>query len=190
MARAEESSLEALMERYVDGDARAFDQLYTTLQGPLRASLMWWLRREDRVEDAFQITIMKLHASRERYRRGAAVLPWVMTIARNVALDRLRSKREKDRALEPEELDQLADPAEPVEDEAQDEAEIVAAVRAAVDALPPATREVVRLHKLEGRAMSEIAEQLGIKEGAVRVRAHRGYKALAKQLLGFWGTRR
>ena len=37
--------------------------------------------------------------------------------------------------------------------------------------------------------MAEVAEILGIKEGAARVRAHRGYKALAKLLLGFRAQR-
>ncbi|MFO0723901.1 MAG: RNA polymerase sigma factor [Myxococcota bacterium] len=189
MARPDGASLEALMERYVDGDARAFDALYQMLRGPVRSALLRWLRTEDRVEDAFQVTVTKLHHSRERYRRGAPVLPWALTIARNVALDQLRQRRERDRPLEPGEVERIPDDRESPEAGADEEAELIEAVRAAVDELPRATREVVRLHKLEGKAMAEIAEMLGIKEGAVRVRAHRGYKALAQRLMGFWGAR-
>lgn len=178
------------MERYVDGDVVAFDLLFGQLRGPLMASLRRWLRTDDKIDDALQITWLKVHNSRGRYRRGAPVLPWVLTIARNVALDHLRSRAAKERNLDDEAARKIPDDrANPVDWSAEDEQEVVAAVRAAVDQLPASSREVVRLHKLEGRSMAEVAEILGIKEGAARVRAHRGYKALAKLLLGFRAQR-
>jgi RNA polymerase sigma-70 factor (ECF subfamily) len=176
-------NLEALMERYVDGDSKAFDALYRALRPPLLACLRRWLRDEARTEDAFQATLMKLHRSRDRYIRGAPVLPWCVTIARNVALDALRLRAAKDQALAQEDAERIANP-EPAAWSEADDAEVVAAVREAIEALPPLTREVVKLHKLEGRHMAEIAELLGIKPGAARVRAHRGYKELARRLVG------
>lgn len=178
-------SLETLMERYVDGDAAAFDELFRQLRGPLASSLRRWLRTDDKIDDALQITLMKVHNSRARYRRGAPVLPWVLTIARNVALDHLRSRASKDRSLDEEAAARIPDESEDLRWRLEDEKEVIEAVRAAVEQLPPSSREVVRLHKIEGRPMSEVAEILGIKEGAARVRAHRGYKSLAKLLLGF-----
>lgn len=176
------------MERYVDGDAAAFDELYAIVRPPIVASLRRWLKQTHLVEDALQITLLKLHASRDRYKRGAPVLPWVLTIARNVALDRLRSKASKEQSLEPEAAERIV-----AEDTIRwgdnDEQEVIAAVRDAIEQLPAATRDVVRMHKLEGKTMSEVAEQLGIKEGAARVRAHRGYKALARLLFGFRSER-
>ena len=55
-------------------------------------------------------------------------------------------------------------------------------VRAAIEQLPPGQREVLTMHKLQGMTMAQVAEALQIREGAVRVRAHRGYKNLAKLL--------
>ncbi len=178
------------MERYVDGDDVAFDRLFSQLRGPISASLRRWLRTDDKVDDALQITWMKVHNSRARYRRGAPVLPWVLTIARNVALDHLRSRAAKDRSLDDETARRIPDErSQPFDWSSEDEQEVVAAVRAAIDQLPRSSREVVRMHKLEGRSMAEVAEILGINEGAARVRAHRGYKALAKLLLGFRAQR-
>jgi RNA polymerase sigma-70 factor (ECF subfamily) len=57
-------------------------------------------------------------------------------------------------------------------------------VREAIDQLPPGQREVVRLHKLRGLSMGEIAERLEVRPGALRVRAHRAYKTLANLLSG------
>ena len=187
---AQEATLETLMERYVDGDVAAFDTLYALIRPAVQASLRRWLRTDDQVADAFQVTLMKLHASRERYRRRAPVLPWVLTIARNVALDRLRSKASKELSLQPEAAEQIPDEQADLRWGHDDEAEVIRAVRDAVEQLPPSSREVVRLHKLEGKAMSEVAEALGIKEGAARVRAHRGYKALARLLFGLKSQRR
>ncbi len=173
------------MERYVDGDQQAFDALFRHIEGPLKGSLRRWLKAEDKVQDALQITLLKLHKSRGRYRRGAPVLPWVLTIGRNVALDYLRSKVSKERSLDEDAVARIPDGSHERRWREEDEREVILAVRAAVDELPPSSREVVRLHKLEGRPMSEVAEILGIREGAARVRAHRGYKALARLLLGF-----
>jgi RNA polymerase sigma-70 factor (ECF subfamily) len=173
------------MERYADGDQAAFDELYQTLRGPLISNLRRWLHTDDKVQDALQVSLLKIHASRHRYRRGAPVLPWVMTIARNVALDHLRSRASAERPLDEEQASQIPDETAAFSWEEEDEREVIHAVREAVELLPESSREVVRLHKLEGRPMSEVAEILGIKEGAARVRAHRGYKALARLLLGF-----
>lgn len=173
------------MERYADGDVAAFDALYEALRTPLTASLRRWLKTDDKVQDALQIAWLKIHGSRARYRRGAPVLPWVMTIARNVALDHLRSKAAQERSLDEERAAQIPDENAGFDWSKEDEKEVVQAVRAAIEELPASSREVIKLHKLEGRPMAEVARILGIKEGAARVRAHRGYKVLARLLLGF-----
>ncbi len=177
------------MERYADGDRAAFDTLYGLLRPALTSNLRRWLKTDDKVQDALQVSLLKIHASRQRYRRGAPVLPWVMTIARNVALDHLRSRAAQERPLEDEQAARIADDKPAFDWREEDEREVIQAVRQAIEALPTSSRDVIRLHKLEGRPMSEVAEVLGIKEGAARVRAHRGYKALARLLLGFRSER-
>ena len=59
---------------------------------------------------------------------------------------------------------------------------IASRIRAALARLPKSQREVVTLHKIEGKTMAEISETLGVREGTLRVRAHRGYKNLATML--------
>jgi len=175
------------MEQYVDGDVVAYEKLYGLIKSPIRSGLRRWLKLNDQVEDAFQVTLLKLHANRERYRKNAPVIPWVLTIARNVALDQVRSKGHKVKLLEPQSVAEIRDAQiSPQDWNADEQKELIQAVRAAVDELPETYREVVRLHKLEDRTMDEIAEILEIKKGTVRVRAHRGYKELAKRLTSLW----
>jgi len=184
-----DSELEELMERYVDGDKFAFDRLLPLIEPRVRASLRKWLRSQADVEDALQTALLKVHRNRHRYQRGRPVLPWIMTIARHVALDELRRPHRRGRGLDSSEMQKIPAEEGPEPWAEADTQAVIEAVREAVDGLPASSREVVRMHKLEGRSMAEIAEALGIKEGAVRVRAHRGYKALAQRLLGVWRAR-
>jgi RNA polymerase sigma-70 factor (ECF subfamily) len=58
----------------------------------------------------------------------------------------------------------------------------VFAIRKALDALSEAQRQVLVLHFYEGHSFAEIGRVMGVKENAVKVRAHRGYRKL-KELL-------
>lgn len=55
-------------------------------------------------------------------------------------------------------------------------------VRQALDGLPAAQREAVRLRVVEGRAYQELATRLGIAEPTARARVSRGLRALADVL--------
>ncbi len=48
--------------------------------------------------------------------------------------------------------------------------------------LPPAQREAVELIHLEGLSVVEAAARAGVSRSALKVRAHRGYRALRAQL--------
>jgi RNA polymerase sigma-70 factor (ECF subfamily) len=56
-------------------------------------------------------------------------------------------------------------------------------VRSALESLPERQREVVTALKLRDESVKEISERLGMSQSAVKVTAHRGYKAL-RRLLG------
>ena len=58
----------------------------------------------------------------------------------------------------------------------------VFAIRKALEALSEAQRQVLVLHFYEGHSFAEIGRVMGVKESAVKVRAHRGYRKL-KELL-------
>jgi RNA polymerase sigma-70 factor (ECF subfamily) len=184
------------MDRYVDGDRWAFSQLHAQLGPRLRGFLMKLVRDEATVDDLLQLTFLKAHLARERFHvqgndPDAAVQGWYFAIARNVALDHLRSRSRLDRRrVELEREDEgpdleLADALGTIEQFITDREqadEVVEQVREAIAQLPASQREVVELHKLRGLTMAEVAARLEIREGAARVRAHRGYKALARLL--------
>jgi RNA polymerase sigma-70 factor (ECF subfamily) len=183
------------MERYVDGDRRAFERLHDRLTPRLKGFVMKLVRDDSVVDDLIQLAMLKAHIARGRFAlRGGdpdgAVQAWYFTIARNVAMDHLRSQKRGERKVvstgaSEHKVASYADDRPSIEERhtrAEDEQEIIERVRRAIEQLPPGQREVLTLHKLQGMPMAEVAQTLQIREGAVRVRAHRGYKALARML--------
>ena len=179
------AALDALMSRYADGDAHAFDELYRALRPQVQARLRRILSSDHKVNDALQTTFMKLHRSRHTYRPGTPVAAWVQTIARNVAYDELRAVSRRDRPIVPEQdTDQLVDENAKTDRSNCERARDITIVREAIDALPVKSRDIVRMHKLDGIPLTDIAEQLDMNVNTVRVRAHRGYKKLRELLEG------
>lgn len=194
-ASSRNQALYQLMDRYIDGDQRAFVELHTRLTPRVRSRLSKMVRNQALIEDLLQLTFMRAHQARERFaassspnREDRAVEAWYLAIARNVALDHLRYQYRQDRrhaTLEARgELEGMGvagvslDPEEVSLDVEWHYTE-TERVREALERLPPNQREVVELHKLGGMSMAEIAHRLGVRPGALRVRAHRAYKALA-----------
>jgi len=185
-----------MMDRYIDGDPRAFSELHAMLSPRLRGFLLRMVRDDASVDDLVQLTLLKAHLARERFvlqggDPDGAVQAWYFAICRNVAMDFLRTRyrgESRRAAPSPDGNDPVAalpdDGPNPEQlgEAVEREEEIVEAVRSAIAQLPPGQREVVELHKLRGMTMAEIAERLDVREGAVRVRAHRAYKALARML--------
>src|SRR5690606_17100241 len=120
--------------------------------------------------------------------RGAAgsALPWLYGIARHAAADRGRSRRRSpERAEEAGALEELAarliDPA-PGPRELLESARRAAAVRRAIDALPPRHRTVLLLREVDELRYDELAAALGCPIGTVESRLHRAREALAARL--------
>ncbi len=169
------------MGRYADGDVAAFHEVYDALSPMIRRAQRRWVG-EDRADDLTQQTFLRVHRARDRYTRGSAVGPWVLAIARNLAIDELRRLGRSRETLTREGA--LPEP-EPVFAAPGERRDVIDSVREAVDALPPGQREVVRMHKLEGRPFREVADVLQIQEGAARIRAHRAYERLRQALARF-----
>lgn len=188
--------LHGLMEAYVDGDDRAFARLHDVLAPRVRSRLARLVRNPATVDDLVQLTFLRAHAARDRFesmpeRIDRAVEAWYLAIARNVALDHMRQTYRRDRRHDTlvarGDVAGLGLPDAPITAEQaaldrEEQSEIARLVRDAIGELPESQREVVALHKLRGMPMADIGERLGVRPGALRVRAHRAYKALAGTL--------
>jgi RNA polymerase sigma-70 factor, ECF subfamily len=164
-----------LMERLQRGDAGACSALLDDI-GP---SLTRFLRRRvadpHELEDVYQEVFMAIFEARHTYEPGRPFEPWLFAIARNIAADFARRRWSR---ASWEEL--VAEPPERPADTSNVAAPELAML---LDRLPPDQREAFSMLKLEGLSTEAAAERTGVSVGALRVRAHRAYKAL-RRLIG------
>ncbi len=177
-----------LMQRYCDGEASAFRELYALVAPRLLGYLIKMARQKAVAEDLLQQTFLKVHRARTAYIRGADPIPWIYSIAHRTFLDHARAhKRAVVRVGEGDELPDvkagLTGEAEDRRDDPGDPEQIKAALDA-LAALPEPQRQAVVLVKLDGKSVAEAAQIAGTTVGAMKVRAHRGYEALRKLLGG------
>jgi len=174
-----QSLADRAMERYADGDAAAFSALYDELAPRLFRFATRQLRSRSAAEDVVQQAFLQIHSARDRFARGAAVLPWSYAIVFRLVIDLKRRRgREELRADPAEGGEQQAGGAAP--DEALHWKRSEAALRLDLERLSPALRDAFELLKVEGLSVAEAAEVLGITRGMVKVRAYRAALALRK----------
>ncbi len=165
------------MERYIDGSAEAFDELYRRTAPTLMGYLLRLTRHRERAEDLLQVTFTKVHRARASYLRGAPLLPWMLAIARRSFLDERRAASSRS-----EDLSQDGTLPEPRPEQGGLSSDVAEALERALDALPEAYREAIQLTKISGLSIVEAATVLGASETAVKLRVHRGYNLLRKEL--------
>lgn len=178
--RSVDLTVEELMERYVDGSAEAFDELYRRVAPTLMGYLLRLTRQRERAEDLLQVTFAKVHRARESYLRGAPVLPWMLAIARRSFLDERRAASSRNEDLSHDGVLPEPRPEQPALSN-----DVSEALERALDALPEAYREAIQLTKVAGLSIAQAAAVLGSSETAVKLRVHRGYSQLRKELERF-----
>lgn len=177
---------EALMAAYRAGNSRAFERLYALLGPKLHGFFMRSFNDESVAQDLLQTTLLRLHRAREDFRSDLPLRPWVFSIAARVRLDEYRRQRRLLEDLDEDRLAEYEDRHHVSADEGVatriDTTDRAALVRSALASLPESQRAIIHLHRFEGMTFPEIATALGTSEGAVKLRAFRGYERLRRQL--------
>lgn len=162
-----------------DGDRAAFARLVAVTQRMV-ASVAFAIsadlqQSEDIAQDVFLLAWQNLR----RMRSPASFLPWLRQVARNRAVDAMRSARRRECTQSG--WDALV--AEVAADDAGVDDALIARQDAAVlaramDEIPPDSREVLLLFYREGESGRRVAALLGIGEAAVRKRLQRARDGL------------
>src|SRR5438105_2454578 len=79
-----------LMQRYQDGDAHAFRELYAIVAPRLLGYLVKLTRNRALADDLLQHTFLKVHRARAAYVRDADPVPWMYAIAHRTFIDETR----------------------------------------------------------------------------------------------------
>lgn len=190
-SRTEEAERARWMTAAQQGDAGAYERLLTSLLPPLRGFVRRRGVEASEVEDVVQEILLLVHRARHTWRAEQPFDPWLWAIARNASTDALRrqvrARSRRERALaEVRDEGELASAfvgAVPESAEARLVArELTPALAEALARLPAAQREAVELLYVEQLSVAEAAARAGVSPSALKVRAHRGSRALRAAL--------
>ncbi len=132
-----------------------------------------YVRNAEDAMDASQDTLVKVLRKLSTYDPKWRFSTWMLRIARNTCIDRLRH-RQRWRSSEPTEL---TDPS-PSPQELTSRAQRSNRLTAAMDSLPPLYREVLELYHFEHLKYREIADLLNLPLGTVMNRIFRARQRL------------
>jgi len=159
----------ALMKNLLRQDVNAFEQLYDRHSRAVYALVLRILQQAATAEEVVQDVFLQLWRNAEAYdaERGPFT-PWLLTLARNRALDHLRLKSERQRRRE-DQTDELPPVASAPEYERElDERRRIERVRSLMGSLLPQQKRAIELAYFEGLSHSEIAEKLREPLGTVK----------------------
>ena len=159
---------EELAISYVRGNNRAFDELLSRNQSKLFSYILFVVRDEDKANDLFQETfvkvITKLHQG--RYVDSGKFGAWIMRIAHNVIMAWYREQRSRN-LIEPTDENDLSNLSgneildSNVENRYVND-QIMVDVKNMMNMLPPTQREVVFMRFYQDLSFKEIAETTGV----------------------------
>ena len=156
----------ALVKRCLTGDPAAARELVERFQTDVLAVSRRLLSHLHDAEDVAQEVFLRVFRSLNRWDAARPLRPWIL----GITVNRCRTWIGK-RAKAPALADYLDE--SPDRKPADDSAEMVREIRAAVDALRGDYREVFVLFHEQGRAYEEIAEAVGRPVGTVKTWLHR-----------------
>jgi RNA polymerase sigma-70 factor (ECF subfamily) len=162
-----------------NGDSGAFEEVVRGTYRQVYTQALRIVGDRQEAEDVAQEAYLRVFRGLAGFRGDAQFETWLYRIVANAALTHLRRRR-RFGELMADPGDEELEPAD-----AGGAPETVAdrdALAGAMASLSPALRAVVVLKDVYGLSCQEIGDQLGVSEGAVKVRLHRARRRL-KELL-------
>lgn len=171
-----------LVEQVLSGDQHAFAELVERYQRPVFNLAYRMLNEGGEAEDAAQETFLRAYQHLKRYDLSRSFKTWILSIASNYCIDRLRKRRLVWLALD-----------DPLPPHPALESKEVAPERAAINrrqqeliegllqSLAPDYRAAVVLRYWYDMSYAEIAAMLDTTESAIKSRLFRARQALAEQ---------
>ena len=176
-----------LMHKVAEGDSDALAQLFKRYAGAVYSLAYRMLNDREGAEELLNEAFVRVWRQAPSFdaRRGK-FSTWLMSVARNLGIDALRSRRARPQRADPLNPD---DPEFDVTDESVDverevwQAERRRLIRQALRELPAAQRQALELAYFEGLTQSEISARLGDPLGTTKTRIRLGLQKLRDQLI-------
>lgn len=167
---------ESIFTDIANGDKEAFSSLYTATSTAIYAFLLGYVKNPEDAKDLMQDTYIKIRSAAGIYEPYGKPMAWIYTIAKNLALMKLR----KDSAHPQQELDESS----AIISNTASQAETHILLKQAMQVLSEEDYEIVTLHAISGMKHREIAELMDLSLTATLNRYNRALKKLKKQIGG------
>lgn len=162
---------EQLMQAYAEGEPDAFEQLYLRHKAGVYRYFLHNCGNDAIAQELFQDAWFKVIKSRARYKPTAKFTTWLYTLAHHRLVDWYRKQKIQYRATgEDEDVEEAADSNAGLPENELQRAQLVQALEAAMQELPPEQLDVFLLHQERGFTVAEIAEIVGLDKEAAKSR--------------------
>jgi RNA polymerase sigma-70 factor (ECF subfamily) len=169
----------ALLERMAARDESAVGELYDRHSRLLFGLILRIVRNRAEAEEVLQEVFVQAWTKVDSYNPALGVpAAWLVRIARNRAIDRLRSNQVRERTVEALAPDLRNDSAEACAARSEEQLAVVRALAA----LPADQRELIEHAYFQGLTQSELAERFGLPLGTVKTRVRTGLLTLRRHL--------
>jgi RNA polymerase sigma-70 factor (ECF subfamily) len=163
--------------RVIAGDLSAFEGIVSRWQRRL-VNMAWrFCRDRATAEDMAQEVFLKTFRSLASFRRESAFSTWLISIAVNTYRSRLRAEGQPLLSLDPVRIFAV----EPGPLHGIEERQRAEAVRRAVLNLPERYRDAILMYYFEEKDLGQAARVLGVAEGTLKARLHRGRELLRRR---------
>jgi RNA polymerase sigma-70 factor (ECF subfamily) len=176
MTIEQREEIEALIAQVALGNQAAFSRLFDATSGKLLAVCLRVLNERAAAEDAMQEVFIKVWKNADRYQvTGHSPMTWLITIARNTAVDKLRA-RKVDRDIA-DFSERIAAPGLSPEQSAVAASESKQIMRC-LDELEKDRRDAITGAYLRGMSYQDLSDQFDVPLNTMRTWLRRGLAAL------------
>lgn len=168
--------LDELIIGVANNDKEAFNLLYEKTSVSVYSFALSILKNAHDAEDVLQDCFISIYDSAAEYRSYGKPMAWIITIAKNLCLKKLR-----DRKKEPEPLPDNTDIS--FSDNGSVTAEDKILLTMCMNVLSDEERQIVVLHAVSGFRHKEIAQILSMQLSTVLSKYHRALKKLRKNMM-------
>lgn len=174
-------SIDSLLEGCKKGDRKAQENLYKTLSSRMMGLCMRYARDRVEAEDILQMGFVKVFHKVSEFRGEGSFEGWIKRIMVNTAIETYRKNQ---RNLNVVDIDEVYDHAQTTFDMSGLELKDLLKL---VQQLSTGYRLVFNLYVIEGFSHKEIADQLGISEGASKSQLSRARAILKEKIIKMEG---
>ena len=175
--------IETWLEKTALGDRDAFDRLYNATSAKLFGVCLRVLKERGASEDALQDVYLRIWDKAGMYQvNGLSPMTWLITLTRNLCIDRLRAARARDRENTVDDAAMLVPDSGPGPEALAVASSEAAALDVCLEELPADRAEAVRGAYMAGDTYAELAERYDVPLNTMRTWLRRSLIALKECL--------